>query len=142
MKTRNEHIEDFLSKLDTEIDVLNCVDIDNVTDFDSLYNEIDESNGFDIDIIYYSNAMEYLTQNDTSLYESMEIAQEYGFEPKDINSELLASLHASREVRNDFGNLQTEVNDFFTDLDVMLECEECEELHDTEEEAEKCCAEE
>ena len=121
MKTRNEKLEKFLSSLNSEIDILNCVDLDNVLDFDSLREEIDGSQGFDIDIIYYSNAMEYLTENDTSLTESLGIALEMGFTPENLNSETLASLLASQKSREDFEELESEVTDFFDELEVYSE---------------------
>jgi len=44
------------------------------------------------EVIYYHVAMEFLSEHDPSMYQSMEIAQDLGYEPKDINSELLATL--------------------------------------------------
>jgi len=117
MKKRTELIEDFLSGLDTEIDVLNCVDCEDVNSFEDVYEAIDGNQGFDIDIIYYYNAMKYLTENDTSLYDSLQLASEMGYEVGDLDSEILASLLASREVRNDFNDLQEEIDTFFNDLE-------------------------
>lgn len=117
MKTK---IENFLSELHTEIDVLNFIDIDciNINDpFGSIYEMIDDNGGFDIDIIYYSNAMEYLSNNDPSLGESLEIASEYGYSLSDINSEILASLLASKNAREEFTELEDEINDFFANLE-------------------------
>ncbi len=44
------------------------------------------------DVIYYSNAMEFLMKEDTSLNESMEIAAELGYTCENLNSETLATL--------------------------------------------------
>ena len=44
------------------------------------------------DIIYYYNAMKYLAENDISLRDSLNIASEYGYTLKGLNSELLATL--------------------------------------------------
>lgn len=44
------------------------------------------------DIIYYSNAMKFLSEHDPSLVESFEIADELGYRLKNLNSEILASL--------------------------------------------------
>ena len=113
-------IEDFLRELDTEIDVLNYVDIDNidpVNPFESIFEMIEESNGFDIEIFYYSNAMNYLSENDPSLQESLEIASDYGFDVQSLNSEILASLLASKLVRDEFNELESEINDFFEELE-------------------------
>ena len=124
MKTK---IENFLSELSTEIDVLNLIDIDNIDHdnaYDSIYEMIDDNGGFDVEIIYYSNAMEYLSENDPSLVESLEIAAEYGFTPDNLNSEILASLLASKLVRDEFYDLESEINDFFLELEEEEEEEE------------------
>jgi len=125
MKNLNEiqtqKIVDFLIEIenDTKIEILsniNLNDIDFENAFDSISEAIDENNGFDIEIIYYSNAMEYLTRNDNSLRESIEIALYYGYELKNINSEILASLLASQNSREQFNNYENEINNFFNNL--------------------------
>ena len=124
MKTK---IETFLSELSTEIDVLNCIDIDNIdmsNPFDSICQMIEDNNGFDIEIIYYSNAIDFLAENDASLHESLEIASEYGYETQNLNSEILASLLASKLAREEFFELESEINDFFEDLEEEEEEEE------------------
>ena len=124
MKTK---IENFLSELSTEIDVLNYVDIDNIdmsNPFDSICEMIEDNNGFDIEIIYYSNAIDFLAENDASLHESLEIASEYGYEVQNLNSEILASLLASKLAREEFQELESEINDFFEELEEEEEEEE------------------
>ena len=125
MKTLNEtqtqKIVDFFTEIenDTKIEILSNIELNNIdieNPFDSIYTAIDENNGFDIEIIYYSNAMEYLTRNDTSLRESIEIALDYGYELKNINSELLASLLASQNSREQFNQYENEINNFFNTL--------------------------
>lgn len=115
-KTRVKEIESFLRDLNTEIDILNYIDVENVNNFDELFQEIQENNGFDIEIIYYYKAIEYLKNNDPSLQESFEIASEFGFQVKDLNSELLASLLASQNTIDEFLGLESEINRFFTNL--------------------------
>ena len=120
-ETQTQQIVDFLTEIenDTKIEILNNIelqDIDPENVFDSIYTAIDENNGFDIEIIYYSNAMEYLTRHDNSLMESIEIALDYGYELKNINSELLASLLASQNSREQFYNYENEINNFFNNL--------------------------
>ena len=124
MKTK---IENFLRELNTEIDVLYLVDIDNIDNnnaFDSICQMIEDGNGFDVEIIYYAKAIEYLAENDPSLHESMEIASEYGYEVKNLNSEILASLLASRNIRDEFYELEDEINSFFEELEEEEEEEE------------------
>ena len=44
------------------------------------------------DVIYYHKAIAFLAENDASLGESMQIASDMGYETKNLNSELLATL--------------------------------------------------
>jgi hypothetical protein len=120
-ETQTQKIVDFLTEIenDTKIEILsyiNLQDIDLENPFDSISEAIEENNGFEIEIIYYSNAMEYLTRNDTSLNESIEIAIDYGYELKNINSELLASLLASQNSREQFNNYENEINELFKNI--------------------------
>lgn len=128
-ETQRESIANFLLGLKTEVDILNCIELDEIdieNAYDSIYEKIEDNNGFDIEIIYYSNAIAYLKENDPSLNESLEIASEYGFELKSLNSEVLASLLASRNARDEFYELQSEIDEFFQDL--------CDELNEDEDE--------
>lgn len=130
-KTRTEKIEDFLRGLNVEnLDVLEYVDADEVNDYDDVYNSIEDANGFDVEIIYYRSAMEYLMQHDTSLSESLEIASEMCYDVSNLSSEILASLLASRKCREDFQELERDIDNFFDDL------EDYEEDEDEEEEVE------
>ena len=126
-----EKIEAFLKSLDAKIEIndnlINYVDIENIDfsdAFNSIYDMVEENYGFDIEIIYYSNAIKYLQENDASLQESLEIAEEYGYELENLNSEVLASLLASRNAREDFADLREEIEDFFAELEEEEEEEE------------------
>ena len=113
-------IETFLSELNTEIDVLNLIHVEdiNLSDaYNSIYDMISDNNGFDMEVIYYSNAIEYLRENDPSLKESLEIASEYGFELDSLSSETLASLLKSQIEIENFAELESEINDFFAELE-------------------------
>jgi hypothetical protein len=114
-----DKIAAFLKGLRTEIDVVYCVEIENIdleNPYDSIYDMIENNNGFDVEIIYYSNAMKYLMNNDNSLIESLEIASELGYTPENLNSEILASLLASQNSRSDFSDLQVEIEEFFEEI--------------------------
>ena len=116
-------IEDFFRELDTEVDVLNYIDIDNIDHeyaFDSICDMINDNNGFDFDVIYYSNAMNYLRENDPSLKESLSLAHEIGYNLNNLSSEILASLLKTENVKSDFYQLENEINDFFEDLEEDL----------------------
>ena len=64
---------------------------------DELFDDLRDNGYFNEEIIYYSNAINYLKENDASLSESLEIATEYGYTLENLNSEILASLHASKK---------------------------------------------
>ena len=132
--TKEDKIEDFIANLSTEIDVLNLIDIDNIDHSDaynSIYEMISDNNGFDIDIIYYFDAINYLKENDSSLKESINIALEYGYTLESINSELLASLLASQNAREEFSELQYKIDKFFENLEeetIQTQFEECDKI--------------
>ena len=73
-----------------------------LTDIDDLFDDLQTNGYFNEEVIYYSTAIRYLKDNDPSLTESLEIATEYGYEAKNLNSELLATLHASQKKENTF----------------------------------------
>ena len=119
MKNREEKIQDFINYLDTKIDIdikYFCSTVD-VESFDDIYEAIENNLGFEIDIVYYSSAIEYLKENDSSLMESIEIAANIGYDLKYINSELLASLLASKKIREEFEELREEIEEFFENLE-------------------------
>lgn len=116
----NSQIKTFLDSI--EIDNVNIMDFVNIDEIDtdnaaeSIFEMINDNGGFNVDIIYYSNAIEYLKRYDNCLTESIEIAIEYGYTIENLNSELLASLLASKNAMNDFWDYQNEINDFFNTL--------------------------
>jgi uncharacterized protein (DUF1786 family) len=116
---RSEKIEKFFREeiKMNHIDIMYYVDAESVNSLNDVYESIDEKNGFDVEIIYYRDAMEYLMERDTSLRESLEIAHEYGYTADNINSELLASLLASKECREEFMSYEDEITEFFNSLD-------------------------
>ena len=123
-QTRTEKIETFFAELDQQMELndnlINYVDIDAIDNddaFTSIYEMIDENDGFNCDVIYYSNAIKYLQENDPSLNDSLKIADEYGYDIKNINSEVLASLLKSQNVRDEFLDFRDEINEFFQELE-------------------------
>jgi len=106
--------EDYLPEIDIDY-FLNGYEIgEDINDSNDLMEIIEDNDGFNIDIIYFSKAMDYLAENDASLSESVAIASEYGYSTENINSELLASLHASQKVRDDFWDITDEIDDILS----------------------------
>jgi hypothetical protein len=60
--------------------------------FESLTIFLDDYQAFHSDIIYYSEAMDYLTEEDTSLNQSINIAIDFGYNITSIDSVFLANL--------------------------------------------------
>lgn len=122
----NTHTE-IENKTETKLNLLENIYIENLNivefiehDFeyirnaDDLYEELESNEAFNIDIIYYSRAMTYLSENDFSLSESIEIAVQHGYSLENINSELLASLHASQKARDDFWRCKDDINEILS----------------------------
>jgi len=102
----------------------NFKELDQENAFDSLQGLLEDNQAFDIEIIYYSNAIDYLQNNDPSLRESLSIANEMGYETKNLNSEILASLLASQNSREEFSELESQIDAFFEELNAEEEEEE------------------
>mgnify|MGYP003646868104 FL=1 len=67
------------------------------------------------EIIYYYEAMKYLTREDASLYQSLEIASEYGYTTENLNSELLATLLYQQNLTNQWYEISEQVEEIFND---------------------------
>ena len=94
-------------------DVINYNDINTLEEFEECLSERIR----EIEIIYYFNAINILKEEDQSLMESIEIASDYGYELKNLNSEILASLLIQTrcfEELSDFIN-EVEENEIFND---------------------------
>ena len=62
---------------------------------------------YEQEIIYYSEAMNYLIENDVSLKDSLAIATEYGIDdPSKLNSEYLATIHYQDALINSIGEAE------------------------------------
>lgn len=94
-------------------DILKYNDINTLEDFEECFNDRIR----EVEIIYYFNAINILKEEDQSLTESFEIAEEYGYELKSLNSEILASLLIQNRCFEELSDLIQEVeeNDIFND---------------------------
>jgi len=78
---------EYLSGIDYEY-IINDLDGE---DTENLKEKFEEAI-YHEEIIYYNRAIEFLSENDYSLQNSLELAQELGYQPADLNSEILATL--------------------------------------------------
>lgn len=104
---KNYDFNDYVLNYLNEEELKSCRDIDEAIELIEKANEDREIT--DTEVIYYSNAIKYLAENDQSLSESMELATDYWYDTKDINSELLASLLQSKNNMDDFGTFLAEL---------------------------------
>lgn len=118
-QTRIEKIINWLNENSSaDIDYSGIIADDaEINSFEDLRDIIEDANGFDQEIVYYANAINYLKEHDPSLRESLGIALEFGYTIKDLSSETLASLHASRKCREDFEEPENSFNNFLIELD-------------------------
>jgi len=90
-------------------------DLQDAKDFESYFEELEYST-HQTECIYYSNAMKYLTEHDTSLNESLEIASEMGYEVGDLNSELLATLLMQRKESEALYDAKDDLEDLYNEF--------------------------
>ena len=118
MRNKQEIIEYFdRISADLEFNIMDYLqedDLDDIEDFFDLMELLRDASAFNIDIIYYHKAMKYLMANDTSLTESLNIANEYGYKTCDLNSEMLASLLASQKAEEEFFDYEAQINELLT----------------------------
>ena len=121
MKTNKELLLEFLDGLNidnlTPSDFFDGYNVDGNTTFEGVTELLEHKDAFVVEIIYYSTAMEFLSENDNSLMESLGIAAEYGLELSNLNSEALASLLASSYLRNAWNDKESEITEFLDGLD-------------------------
>jgi hypothetical protein len=120
-----QEIEDFLadlqkeSKIDLSDDLQNYFNDDDLKEldqddaFNSITETLENSEAFNIEFIYHHVALKYLLENDPSLQDSLSLADDMGFDLKNLNSETLASLLKSDIERGIFNELRPEIEKFF-----------------------------
>tara|TARA_R100001086_G_scaffold82494_1_gene40399 strand:- start:484 stop:861 length:378 start_codon:yes stop_codon:yes gene_type:complete len=115
MRNKQEIIEYFdRISADLEFDIMEHLtedDLDDMEDFDDLFELLRDDGAFNIEIIYYNKAIKYLEENDPSLTESLNIANDCGYKTCDLNSEMLASLLASQQAEEEFFEYEDKINE-------------------------------
>tara|TARA_B110000285_G_scaffold213287_1_gene257488 strand:+ start:358 stop:744 length:387 start_codon:yes stop_codon:yes gene_type:complete len=66
-----------------------------MADTEEVFNSYDDALEYIYaeEIIYYNKAMEYLSEHDWSLRESLSLAHDFGFQIENLTSETLATIH-------------------------------------------------
>jgi intracellular sulfur oxidation DsrE/DsrF family protein len=119
MKTENkQRVIDFLvSNTTMGIDFNYHLKNNDFSTVDEIRDLIQDNNGFECEVIYYSSAIEFLSENDPSLRSSLEIANEYGFQLENLNSETLASLLKTQMATDEFEELTSELEDLLNEIE-------------------------
>jgi hypothetical protein len=113
MNKTNKELEELFKN--TSFECYQYSDFDNADDLiDSLRDQISED-----EVIYYSNAIKYLSENDASLQESMRLADELGYETKNLNSELLATLLQQENLSQELSDLENEIRQIFDNTEEL-----------------------
>ena len=98
------------NNLDIDMDYI----YDKNKDFDQLNEDVIQYI-HESEIIYYSKAMSYLSENDNSLYESIKEAIREGYPIEKLNSELLATLLYQQNFTNEWYNISEQVEQILND---------------------------
>ena len=113
MKTQETLLNNLLENVQIDnLDLQYFIENSGATTFEELVEYIRDNNGFDVEIIYFADAIDFLKEHDQSLSESIEIAVDLGYELSSINSELLASLLASKYCEQEFYDYQSEIEEY------------------------------
>jgi hypothetical protein len=125
--TKNALIDFLTLNGPSEIDFTYFLKSETFDSFGEVRDLIEAGDGFSIDIIYYSAALDYLRENDPSLRQSLELCEDLGYKPADLSSEILASVLACEIVRGEFNDLENEFTDLLEELTAAEQAEEEEE---------------
>jgi len=94
-------IKEYYFDLKNFINDKDLINIKTLKELEEYLNELNYNENIcsnEAEVIYYTDAMEILTEHDNTLMESLNKAYELGFELKNINSCLLATLIKEEEV--------------------------------------------
>ncbi len=80
---------------------------------DAIREEINQD-----EVIYYSNAIKYLMENDNSLQESLGLAHDLGYTADKINSELLATLLKQQNLNEELNELELAIEGIYLESGV------------------------
>jgi hypothetical protein len=110
-------INELTNKHNIKADLTYYLETFDGTTIDELTDYLHDQGAFNIEIIYYHNAIAYLKENDPSLQYSLQIAQDMGYIFEDLDSEVLASILASENEREAYALIQDELADILFNTD-------------------------
>lgn len=113
MKT--EKLERICEILDSKLNLYdyakNYLMESDVEDFDDICEILLDERALEVEIIYYRDAMDYLMEHDLTLTDSLELAEEMGYKPSDLNCCTLATLLATKNNECSLYGLSDEIEE-------------------------------
>lgn len=125
-ETREQKFYNFFNSLSNkiEIDFNYFLTYGEQTTFEEIQDTLEDNQALTWEVLFYGSAMEYLRENDPSLTESLQLANEYGQTLENLNSETLASILKTENLRSEFLEMEAEISDFLEELQELEEQEE------------------
>lgn len=112
---KKEKLERICEILDTELSLYdyakNYLMESYVESFDDICRILFDEGALNVEIIYYRDAMDYLMEHDLTLTDSLELAEEMGYKPSDLNCCTLATLLATRKNECNLYGLSDEIEE-------------------------------
>jgi len=114
MKKTTKEQKELLDEMykETGIDIAYILENDKPETIDELVDLIEEEVS-EIQVIYYSNAIKYLAENDPSLTECLALANEYCYEFSDLDSETLATILKQEKAKEALPKYRTLLDEAF-----------------------------
>lgn len=94
-----------------EIDFFALQNYEDINDFNTLIDELKDQELINYEIVYYSVSIAYLAYHDPSLIGSLRLAEGFGYELKNINSEVLASIHLEEAMEDELYKHEREIDE-------------------------------
>lgn len=109
---QQKEMQEMLNAID--FDFVDYCDLEKCDSEDDVSDMLQEKITYQ-DIIYYYNAIKYLTENDPSLNDSLALADEYGYTLKDLDSEKLATMLYQHNLSQNQGKAVDIIMQFWAD---------------------------
>ena len=105
-----DEIQDLIDDTDYLRDVSFDMDENEISSADNVIEYIEDRIN-EIEVIYYSNAIKILSENDPSLQTSLGYAEDMGYSCGDLNSELLATILCQESAREELYNIRDDIEE-------------------------------
>ena len=107
----NKEIKKAIEDILDNTDYLKDVDIDGDTPEEVI--EYIEDRIREEEVIYYRKAIKFLSEEDNSLMNSVDLATDMGYELKNINSELLATILMQDKMSSELYEIKEDIENAF-----------------------------